>query len=160
MTSSFLESVAYSTHHSEKLENSSIVFYSIHHFIPKQTENYPRNWLKSNLACGHFILHWQWILNNWDDNNNIKLLKNCYNALPAKGKAIIVDYILPEITDPDSLRDKLVFQLDLKMLTVLAVGARQRTEREIRQLALAAGFTQVHLIMEADSSSIIEMHKD
>jgi caffeic acid 3-O-methyltransferase len=112
------------------------------------------------VACGHFVLLWQWVLNNWDDNNIIKLLKNCYNALPAKGKVIIVEYILPEITDPDNLHDKFVFQLDLKMLAVLAVGARQRTEREIRQLALAAGFAQVNLVMEADSSSIIEMHKD
>jgi hypothetical protein len=112
------------------------------------------------LACGHFVLHWQWILNNWDDNNNIKLLRNCHNALPAKGKAIVVDYILPETTNPDSLHDKLVFQLDLKMLAVLGVGSRQRTEREIRQLSLAAGFSQVKLIMSTDSSSIIEMHKD
>ena len=87
-------------------------------------------------------------------------MKNCHNALPAKGKAIVVDFIVPEITNPNSLHDKLVFQLDLKMLAVLGVGARQRTEREIRQLALAAGFSQVNLIMVIDSSSIIEMHKD
>ena len=99
-------------------------------------------------------------MNNWDDNNNIKLLKNCHNALPAKGKVIVVDFIVPEITNPNSLHDKLVFQLDLKMLAVLGVGARQRTKREIRQLALAAGFSQVNVIMVIDSSSIIEMHKD
>jgi hypothetical protein len=95
----------------------------------------------------------------WDDNSNIKLLRNCHNALPAKGKVIVVEYLLPEITNPDNLHDKLVFQFDLSMMAVLVDGAKERTEREIRQLALAAGFAQVNLIMNADSLSIIEMHK-
>jgi hypothetical protein len=111
------------------------------------------------LACGHGVLHWQWVLHMWDDNSNIKLLRNCHNALPAKGKVIVVEYLLPEITNPDNLHDKLVFQFDLSMMAVLVDGAKERTEREIRQLALAAGFAQVNLIMNADSLSIIEMHK-
>ncbi len=112
------------------------------------------------MSCGHGVLHWQWVLHNWDDNNVIKLLKNCHNALPAKGKVIVVEYLLPEITNPDNLHDKLTFQVDLSILAAHAVGARERTEREMQQLALAAGFAQVNLIMDADSLSIIEMHKD
>jgi caffeic acid 3-O-methyltransferase len=112
------------------------------------------------LTWGHGVLYWQWILHNWDDNNNIKLLRNCYNALPAKAKVIVVENLLPEITNPDSLHDKVTFGIDLSMLVAHKDGARERTEREIRQLALTAGFAQVNLIMDADSLSIIEMHKD
>ena len=111
------------------------------------------------MACGHGVCHWQWILHSWDDDNNIKLLKNCHAALPAKGKVIVVEYVMPEITNPDSLRDKLAFHMDFVMLAMCMVGARERTEREIRQLALAAGFAQANLVVEANSLSIIEMHK-
>ena len=112
------------------------------------------------MACGHDVLQiWQWILHNWDDNSNIKLLKNCYNALPVKGKVIVVEHLLPKITNPDNLHDKLAFQFDLAMLVSFGAGARERTECEMRQLAFAAGFTQVNLIMDADSLSIIEMQK-
>ena len=112
------------------------------------------------MACGHDVLQiLQWILHDWDDNSNVKLLKNCYNALPAKGKVIVVEYILPEITNPDNLHDKLAFHCDLGMLVTFGAGARERTERELRQLALAAGFAQVNLIVDADSLTIIEMHK-
>ena len=71
-----------------------------------------------------------------------------------------MEYLLSEITNPNSLHDKLTFGVDLSMLTTHSDGARERTEREMRQLGMAAGFAQVNLIMEADSLSIIEMHKD
>ena len=113
------------------------------------------------MARGHDVWQiWQWILHDWDDVSNIKLLKNCHNALPAKGKVIVVEYLLPEITNPDKLNDKLAFHFDLSMLVSFGAGARERTEHEMRQLALAAGFAQVNLIVHADSLSIIEMHKD
>jgi hypothetical protein len=34
-----------------------------------------------------------------DDENCVKILKNCYKALPADGKVITVDHVLPEIID-------------------------------------------------------------
>jgi caffeic acid 3-O-methyltransferase len=111
------------------------------------------------LACGHGLCHWQWIIHNWDDDNTIKLLKNCHAALPVKGKVIVVEYVLPEIANPDNLHDQLAFKMDFSMLAIFVDGARERTEREIRRLALAAGFAQVDLIVEANALSIIEMHK-
>jgi caffeic acid 3-O-methyltransferase len=41
----------------------------------------------------------QYILHDWDDENCVKILKNCYKALPADGKVITVDHVLPEIID-------------------------------------------------------------
>lgn len=104
-------------------------------------------------------MHWQWIMHNWDDNSIIKLLKNCHAALPTKGKVIVAEYVVPEIINPDSFQDKLAFHMDLAMLAMFVVGARERTEREIRQLAAAAGFAQVNVIVGVDAFSIIEMHK-
>ncbi|KAL0326200.1 UNVERIFIED_CONTAM: (Iso)eugenol O-methyltransferase [Sesamum radiatum] len=37
----------------------------------------------------------KFMLHNWSDEKCIKLLKNCYEALPNKGKLIVMDYILP-----------------------------------------------------------------
>ena len=73
---------------------------------------------------------------------------------------IVVEYLLPEITNLDELHDKLAFYSDISMMVGLRDGARERTEREMQQLALAAGFAQVNLIVDADSLSILEMHKN
>ncbi|KAJ7951395.1 Caffeic acid O-methyltransferase [Quillaja saponaria] len=37
----------------------------------------------------------EWILHNWSDEHYLKLLKNCYNAIPEEGKAIVMDAVLP-----------------------------------------------------------------
>ncbi|KAF3644273.1 Caffeic acid 3-O-methyltransferase [Capsicum annuum] len=41
----------------------------------------------------------KWICHDWSDDHCIKLLKNCYEALPANGKVIIAECILPEAPD-------------------------------------------------------------
>lgn len=33
----------------------------------------------------------KWILHNWSDDLCIKLLKNCYDAIPSDGKVIVVE---------------------------------------------------------------------
>lgn len=113
------------------------------------------------MARGHDVLQvWQWILHDWDDDNNIRLLKNCHNALPTNGKVIVVEYLLLEITNLNKLHDKLTFHFDLLMLVSFGAGAQERIEHEMQQLALAVGFAQVNLIVDTDSLSNIEMHKD
>ncbi|KAM7507708.1 hypothetical protein LguiA_018161 [Lonicera macranthoides] len=35
----------------------------------------------------------KWILHNWDDEQCLKILKNCYEAIPTSAKIILVEYI-------------------------------------------------------------------
>ncbi|KOM57217.1 hypothetical protein LR48_Vigan11g024900 [Vigna angularis] len=49
----------------------------------------------------------KWILHDWDDEEFVKLLKNCYKAIPSDGKVIVVDlmnwhYLLDSVASDSS----------------------------------------------------------
>ncbi|TVU11053.1 hypothetical protein EJB05_44615, partial [Eragrostis curvula] len=81
----------------------------------------------------------KWILHNWGDSECVKILKNCYKALPVNGKVIILEYILPASPEP-TLQAQGAFQFDIAMLSLFAHG-KERTEREFSELAMEAGFS-------------------
>lgn len=81
----------------------------------------------------------KWILHLWRDEECVRILKNCHKALPADGKVIVVEYVLPASPEP-TLAAHGAFHLDVVMLNRLA-GAKERTEREFAELAAEAGFT-------------------
>ncbi|CAO2207430.1 unnamed protein product [Urochloa humidicola] len=81
----------------------------------------------------------QWITLMLNDEECIKILKNCYQALPEGGKVIVVDGILPETPNATpAVRDS--FTLDIIMF-VLFKGGKHRTEKEFAKLARESGFT-------------------
>ncbi|KAF2283206.1 hypothetical protein GH714_043538 [Hevea brasiliensis] len=41
----------------------------------------------------------KWILHDWSDEHCLKLLKNCYEAIPDHGKVIVVDAVLPVMAE-------------------------------------------------------------
>ncbi|KAF3785022.1 Caffeic acid 3-O-methyltransferase [Nymphaea thermarum] len=96
------------------------------------------------------------ILLNWGDDRCLKLLGNCWKALPENGKVIAVEMIVPEIVENSSASSS-VFQLDLLMLTVL--GGKLRTKKELEVLAMAAGFTGIKPICSALDFWVIEFYK-
>uniref|UniRef100_A0A0E0MKZ9 O-methyltransferase domain-containing protein n=1 Tax=Oryza punctata TaxID=4537 RepID=A0A0E0MKZ9_ORYPU len=81
----------------------------------------------------------KWILHLWGDDDCVKILKNCYKALPAKGKVIVVEYVLPASPEP-TLAAQGAFRLDVVMLNRL-VGGKERTQQEFTELAMDAGFS-------------------
>ncbi|KAK9075129.1 hypothetical protein SSX86_003449 [Deinandra increscens subsp. villosa] len=80
----------------------------------------------------------KWILHDWDDGSCVKLLKNCYKALPDNGKVIIVEAILPFLPDTSS-SVKVTTYLDVSMMTQNP-GGKERTEDEFLALVKSAGF--------------------
>ena len=85
------------------------------------------------------VVQLQLILHDWSDENCVKLLKNCWKALPEKGKVIVVECVLPAVPKPTP-RDQGIFQLDLCMATY-NIGGKERTEEEFQGLARDGGFT-------------------
>ncbi|KAI7751332.1 hypothetical protein M8C21_002892 [Ambrosia artemisiifolia] len=83
----------------------------------------------------------KWILHDWSDDSCIKLLKNCYRALPRNGKVIIVEMILPFLPDTSS-SVKVSTGLDVTMMTHIH-GGKERSEDEFLALAKCAGFTGI-----------------
>ncbi|CAD6210195.1 unnamed protein product [Miscanthus lutarioriparius] len=84
------------------------------------------------IPSGNAILL-KWILHLWRDEECVKILKNCHRALPANGKVIVVEYVLPASPEPTQVAQA-AFLLDVVMLNRLR-GAKERTEQEFAQLA-------------------------
>ncbi|KAH0456882.1 hypothetical protein IEQ34_014789 [Dendrobium chrysotoxum] len=79
------------------------------------------------------------ILHDWTDELCVKLLRNCWKALPEKGKVIVVECILPVVPD-EAIATKGGFQFDLAMLAS-SPGGKERTENEFKSLAKESGFS-------------------
>lgn len=98
----------------------------------------------------------QWICHDWSDGQCEKLLKNCYKAVPDKGKVIVAESILPE--DPNSRIDSSwAAQCNLLMLTQTP-GGKERSEEEFIALAKKTGFKLVK-VCRALGIWVMEFHK-
>jgi len=75
----------------------------------------------------------KFILHDWSDDDSIRILSNCRQAMAAGGRVLIIEHVMPEISVPDFARF-----MDMNML-VLTEGGRERTKREFSHLLAAAG---------------------
>ncbi|GAV75116.1 Methyltransf_2 domain-containing protein/Dimerisation domain-containing protein [Cephalotus follicularis] len=99
----------------------------------------------------------QWILHDWNDSNCIKILKNCYEALPANGKVIVVDMVIPE--DPEAnVAYRSLFQLYMFLMN-MNIDRKERTQREYGSLAKEAGFSFIQVPSCAFNFSVVEFNK-
>ena len=69
------------------------------------------------------------------------IMENCYKALPAGGKLIACEPVLPKHSD-DSHRTRALLQGDIFVMTIYRAKGKHRTEEEFRQLGLSVGFSQ------------------
>ncbi|GAA1950688.1 methyltransferase [Amycolatopsis minnesotensis] len=76
------------------------------------------------------------ILHDWDDDRSTTILGHCRSVIPADGRLLIVEPVLPETADPALAR---LYLSDLNML--VNVGGRERTRADFEALCARAGFT-------------------
>ncbi|CAN6686997.1 unnamed protein product [Malus baccata var. baccata] len=81
------------------------------------------------------------ILHDWRDQHCLKLLENCYNAIPDDGKVIIVEALLPVMPET-STAVKSTSQMDVLMMTQNQ-GGKERSREEFMALATGAGFSGI-----------------
>ncbi|KAG9152075.1 hypothetical protein Leryth_021210 [Lithospermum erythrorhizon] len=98
------------------------------------------------------------ILHDWDDDHCIRLLKNCFEALPNCGKVILVESILPESPQSDCVSN-ISFYFDIMMMTYNP-GGRERTLKQFEALAKSAGFSAIKPIRQAYFYWVIEVYKN
>ncbi|KAI4346263.1 hypothetical protein L6164_013329 [Bauhinia variegata] len=103
------------------------------------------------------VIFMKWILHDWSDEHCIKLLKNCYDAIPDDGKVIIVDFNLP-IVPETSMAAQTAYQADLLMMTQ-HMGGKERTKQEFLELATTAGFGDVKFVSHIGGTWIREFLK-
>ncbi|XUJ37182.1 methyltransferase [Bradyrhizobium japonicum] len=92
------------------------------------------------VPCGADTILMKSILHNWRDDRCEVILRNCRDALPASGKLIVIERIMPEPATTET-QDRSCTMSDLNMLR--GPGGRERTEAEYRRLGVLAGFAFV-----------------
>ncbi|KAF9603599.1 hypothetical protein IFM89_037098 [Coptis chinensis] len=97
------------------------------------------------------------ILHNWGDEQCLKLLKNCYEALPDHGKVICVEMIAPSSIDSTG-STKQFFQLDVIMMTQYH-GGKERTEQDFENIAKEAGFASLKRMCSSIDNWVMEFIK-
>ncbi|KAL5738835.1 hypothetical protein ACOSP7_031596 [Xanthoceras sorbifolium] len=100
----------------------------------------------------------KWVCDDWSDEHCLKLLNNCYEALPDNGKIIVFECILP-VSPDQSLESKIVFHNDCVMMSLFQL-AKERTEDEFKALSKEAGFQGFQVVCCAPSIYIMEFLKN
>ncbi|VVB04186.1 unnamed protein product [Arabis nemorensis] len=100
----------------------------------------------------------KWILHDWNDEDCVKILKNCWRSLPEKGKVIIVDMITPIESKVNDFSSNIVFAKDMVMLTQFS-GGKEKSFPQLKNLAFDSGFLSCEIICRAYSYYVIEFHK-
>nr|GEV92478.1 caffeic acid 3-O-methyltransferase-like [Tanacetum cinerariifolium] len=103
------------------------------------------------------VIFMKWLLGTVSDDQGSKLLKNCYNALPDEGKVILIDAILPFLSDTSSAT-KVTTQMDTMLMTKYP-GGKERTEDEFFALFKGAGFTRLEKKCLVCNLWVMEIYK-
>ncbi|XP_044476164.1 caffeic acid 3-O-methyltransferase-like [Mangifera indica] len=97
------------------------------------------------------------VLHNWGDEDCLKLLKNCCEALPNHGKVIVIELIVPE-TPENNVSSNIACEKDVLMM-IVHPGGRERTLKEFQKLAMKSGFCRCDVICCVYNSYVLEFQK-
>ena len=93
------------------------------------------------------------VLHDWNDDDSVRILRNCHRVLPKEGHVLIVEAVVP----PPGARGWAKL-LDLEML-VLTPRGRERTEKEFAELLGRGGFRLRRVAPTASPVSVIEAER-
>ncbi|KAK7362791.1 hypothetical protein VNO77_04913 [Canavalia gladiata] len=100
----------------------------------------------------------KWVLHNWSDDDCIKILKNCKDAISGKGKrgkVIIIDIVINEKQDEHEMTEVKLL-LDIVMMTSL--NGKERDEHDWKRLFMEAGFKHHKIFPTFGFRSLIELY--
>jgi O-methyltransferase domain len=89
------------------------------------------------------------IIHDWTDEQSIQILANCRKVIPAHGKLLIADSVIPAGNAPSLSKD-----MDITMLTF--PGGQERTEAQFRSLLKASGFELKSITPTTTMISVVE----
>jgi SAM-dependent methyltransferase len=93
------------------------------------------------------------IVHNWDDERAIAILEGCRRALPAAGRLLLVERVMPEHLEGDG-HERRIVRSDLNMLVTHA--GRERTRSELEALLALSGFAARRIEPLAVGFSLVE----
>ncbi|WP_447007908.1 methyltransferase [Saccharothrix isguenensis] len=89
------------------------------------------------------------ILHDWDDEQCVRVLRHCRQAVSDRGRVLVVDAVIPPGNDPDPGK-----VIDLLMMSSLT--GRERTRAEFETLFARAGFRLERVVPTGTRLSIVE----
>jgi len=90
------------------------------------------------------------VLQQWDDTEALRILKNCRDAMKPGAQLIIYERLMPEKATDDSA----AIMLDLHMMVIS--GGQARTRAEMEALLTNAGFSVTNVSVTCEGLSFIE----
>ncbi|KAI9185762.1 hypothetical protein LWI28_011406 [Acer negundo] len=103
----------------------------------------------------------KWIIHDWGDEESVKILKRCKEAIPSRekgGKVIILDIVIEENKkedDKETMEGQLCF--DIMMMGLFNTG-KERSVQEWKKLFLEAGFSHFNINPVLGLRSLIELY--
>ena len=118
------------------------------HGVADRCEAVGGDFLRSVPAGGdaYILKH---IIHDWSDDECTTILKHCHAGMPAGGKVLIVEMVIPEPNVPSISKF-----LDLQMMLFLT--GLERTEAEYRELLASSGFELTRIVPTPSPYSVIE----
>ncbi|KAJ1421442.1 Winged helix-like DNA-binding domain superfamily [Sesbania bispinosa] len=97
------------------------------------------------------------ILHNWSDEKCLEILSNCHKALPANGKVIVGELILPE--DPEPTEEYKMLSI-LDNIMFITPGGKERTAKQYEALGKRSGFSRFQVACRVFSIlGVMEFYK-
>lgn len=103
----------------------------------------------TEVPAGGDIYALKHVLHDWTDEECVRILRNCRQAMAPDGRVLVVEWVVPEGDEPDTSKT-----LDIFMMILL--NGRERTEAEFRKLFTDAGLLLTRVISMGSSLSILE----
>jgi hypothetical protein len=95
------------------------------------------------------------VLHGYVDEAAVGVLRKCRSVLPAQGRLLVMEFVLPDVVDHADLELEHRFMSDLNMLAV--TGGKERSAVEWRALLKNSGFECRSIIpVPGELVSIIE----
>jgi hypothetical protein len=97
------------------------------------------------------------VLHDWDDEHARTLLDNCRKVLPATGRVLVIERIIPDRTEPGG-RDAVVSDIHMTDLNMMVMtSGRERTLTEYRGLFDRAGLALVRVVPTRTAMNVMEL---
>ncbi|XP_074568743.1 trans-resveratrol di-O-methyltransferase-like [Curcuma longa] len=104
----------------------------------------------------------KWVLHDWNDEDCVRILRNCKKAIPPKeegGKVIIIEMVMKLENEEDgSIHDETIeTQLLFDVFMMALAPGKERSEAEWKSIFLAAGFPGYSITPILGSRSLIQL---
>lgn len=89
------------------------------------------------------------VLHDWNDEDSLRILRSCRAALPAHGRVLVIDAVIPPGNEPHASK-----LYDVAMMTIF--DGKERTEEEFTRLLGEADLKVARIIPTPGTLSVVE----